>query len=191
MKPLRFSPRIVVAIVAAAVVSLGGLSLAYGSPIAKKWRGHGHSSEALLPETCGKFLRGAEATGQQIDPDSYAYRQPSNLVVPLKAGNRCMRPLIRIRRIRNRSGCPAESRGSTTRAGTTSGSPTTSSPNGNFDRVTSTWVFSGAAPVRGRPTAIRRSTPCVSRATDMEITTTTRSRLRGAPTRRVPAHFSA
>ena len=60
MKPLRFSPRIIVATVVAAVVSLGGLSLAYGGPLAKTWRGHGHSSKALLPETCGKFLRGAE-----------------------------------------------------------------------------------------------------------------------------------
>jgi hypothetical protein len=86
MKPLRFSPRIIVATVVAAVVSFGGLSLAYGGPLAKTWRGHGHSSKALLPETCGKFLRGAEGTGQQIDPDSYAYRLPSNLV-GMKAGN--------------------------------------------------------------------------------------------------------
>jgi hypothetical protein len=88
MKPLRFSPRIIVATVVAAVVSLSGLSLAYGGPLAQTWRGHGHGhGQALLPETCGRFLRGAEGTGQQIDPDSYAYRQPSTLVVPLKAGN--------------------------------------------------------------------------------------------------------
>jgi hypothetical protein len=84
MRPLRFSLR-VTAIAAAFAIAFGGLSLAYGFPTQKGWGGHHKDHKTLLPEKCGKYLRGAEATGQQIDPDSYAYSQPSPL--GLKAGN--------------------------------------------------------------------------------------------------------
>ena len=85
MRPLRFSLRIT-AVAAAFAVCFGGLSLAYGLPTQKGWGGHkNHKMKTLLPEKCGKYLRGAEDTGQQIDPDSYAYTLPSPL--GLKAGN--------------------------------------------------------------------------------------------------------
>lgn len=85
MRHQRFSLRMLV-VAAAFVVPLGGLSLAYGSPMHKHPGGHhNHRMKTLLPERCGTYLRGAEATGQQIDPDSYAYKMPSPL--GLKAGN--------------------------------------------------------------------------------------------------------
>jgi hypothetical protein len=83
MRALRFSSRILVAVVVVAV-PLVGLSLAYGSPLHKSGGGHGHKA-TTLPQKCGKYLRGAEANGLQVDPDSYAYKQPSPL--GLKAGN--------------------------------------------------------------------------------------------------------
>lgn len=78
MKRLGFFSRIL-AVAAVCVVALGALSLAYGSPISSDRGRQHHSTKALLPEECGMFLRGAEGTGFQVDPDSYALRQPSPL----------------------------------------------------------------------------------------------------------------
>jgi hypothetical protein len=75
----------IVGIAAAVAFSVGGLSLAYGFPIPNDPGGHEHTLRTLLPEDCGTYLSGAEDTGQQIDPDSYAFSGPSPLGD--KAGN--------------------------------------------------------------------------------------------------------
>lgn len=64
--------------VAVVAVAIGGFSLASGSGGRS---GHG----PLLGEDCGTYVRGAEDHGFQVDPDSYAYLQPSPLA--FKAGN--------------------------------------------------------------------------------------------------------
>jgi hypothetical protein len=68
----------VVVVVAVLGVAIGGFSLAYGS-------GGRSDDRPLLREDCGTYVRGAENHGFQVDPDSYAYLQPSPLA--FKAGD--------------------------------------------------------------------------------------------------------